>query len=84
MMTTVAGATASSPLGTGKFVMTGGTIDAISNTGNFSLLNLRNSSTGSANFGNSVSVTGTGTVAINLLTGAETGAGAALRPRAAP
>ena len=75
IMTTVAGATASSPLGTGKFVMTGGTIDAVTNAGNFSLLNLRNSSTGSANFGNSVSVTGTGTVAINLLTGIQNGLG---------
>ena len=80
VMTTVAGATAFSPLGTGNFVMAGGTIDAVTNAGNFSLLDLRNSSTGSVNFGNSLSVTGTGTVALNLLTGAEPGAGGQTAP----
>ena len=75
IMTTVAGTTPSSPVGTAKFVMAAGNMSRIDNTGTFSILNLRNSSTGSVNFGNDVSVTGAGTAALNLLTGGQTGAG---------
>ena len=59
-----------SPIGTGKIVLTGGTIDT-TNNGTFSLLDARNiSTTANVVWGNNIAVTGTGTVIINQLGGA--------------
>ncbi len=59
-----------SPAGTGKIVMTGGSIDA-TNNGSFSLFNIRNiSTTASVVYGNNVAVTGSGTIIFNQLGGA--------------
>lgn len=56
-----------SQMGTGKLVMTGGTINA-TNGGSFSLVNLRNNhGGGSTNLGNNVEIAGTGSVLFNML-----------------
>ena len=55
-----------SPMGTGTLVVAAGTTGTAAN-GTFSIINLRNASTGDTSLGNNVQVTGTGSTYLNLL-----------------
>lgn len=67
-------ATAGSPMGTGKVVLTAGTFDGGNSlTGTYSVFNLRNNTGGNTVFGNDVEISGTGGVSLNLLTNADGG-----------
>lgn len=63
LQTTVA---SGSPAGTGKIVVTGGTIDA-TNNGTFTVFNLRDNFTSDTVFGNNVEMAGSGSVLMNML-----------------